>query len=107
MQELFRKLTNSIGTITAILAAILAFMTQVMGCTAVDGAITGTCTASWIPASYVAIASGVFGILSLIAKSFRPGGLAHSWFGTTAVVVAPTSPASGPGTVTPAEVKAP
>lgn len=102
MTELFGKLTNSIGTVTAILSVVLGFMTQVMGCTAVEGAVSGTCTASWIPASYVAIASGAFGVLSLLAKSLRPGGVLHSWFGSTAVVVPPGQ--SAPGTVTPAQV---
>ena len=103
MKEMFGKLTNSIGTVTAILAVILGFMTQVMGCSAVDGSIQATCTASWIPSSYVAAASAFFGALSLLAKSLRPGGMLHSWFGSTAVVTA----TPGTGTVTPAQVKSP
>ncbi len=104
MRDFLSKFTNIFGTITAALAVVLGFMTQVMGCTAVEGALTGTCTASWIPASWVAIASGAFGILSLIAKSARPGGFLHSLFGSTAVVVPADSSKSGAGTVTPAQV---
>ncbi len=107
MKDFFAKYTNLLGTVTAVLAVVLGFMTQVMGCAAVDGTMQATCTASWIPASWVAIVSGAFGVLSLLAKSARPGGFIHSWFGPTAVVVKPASSHAGAGTVSPAEVAKP
>ena len=48
------------------------------------------------------IASSVFGVLTLVLKSFRPGGILNSMFGVTAVVV-PDSQA-GAGTVTKSQV---
>lgn len=91
--------TNAFGTITAVLTAVSGFMVS-LGC--VPGAIdfAATCAIPWLPTSLTPIAAGVFGGLTFILKMARPGGFLHSMFGSTAVV----STASGPGTVTPAQV---
>jgi len=96
-------LTNAFGTITAILTTLTGFLVS-MGCTpgAVDFA--ATCTIPWLPPQYTAIAGGVFGFLTFILKLSRPGGILHSLFGGTAVVIPETNKNSGPGTVTPAQV---
>ena len=48
------------------------------------------------------MASAVFGLLTLLLKAFRPGGVFASLFGETVVVVPDTQ--SAPGVVTPAQV---
>lgn len=98
-----KSATNILGTITAILTILTGLMTQLLGCVT-DAAGTTICTSSVLPAKYMAIAAGVFGLLTMIAKATRPGGFLHSMFGRTAVVVPDTSSKSGPGTVTPAQV---
>lgn len=104
MKELFQKATNSIGTVTAILAVISGIMTQALKCTGVD--LTATCQAEWL-GPYAATAGMIFGAIALLSKSLRPGGWLRSWFGSTAVVVPPDSPKSTVGTVTPQQVAAP
>lgn len=97
------KFTNILGTITAILTILTGLMTQLLGC-ATDAAGVGVCTGSLLPAKYMAIATAVFGVLTMIAKLMRPGGALHSLFGETAVVV-PDAKAA-PGVVTKAQVAA-
>lgn len=98
------KIPNILGTITAILTILTGLMTQILGC-AVDAAGVTVCTGSVLPAKYMAVAAGVFGLLTMIAKATRPGGILHSMFGATAVVV-PEGKA-GVGTVTPSQVATP
>lgn len=95
--------TNLLGTITAILTIVTGLMTQLLGC-ATDAAGVTVCSASILPAKYMAIASAVFGILTVISKLVRPGGALHSLFGTTAVVVPEAK--NAPGVVTPSQVAA-
>jgi hypothetical protein len=97
-----KSATNILGTITAILTILTGLMTQILGC-AVDAAGATVCTGSVLPAKYMAIASAIFGLLTMVAKAARPGGWLHSFFGETAVVV----DKPGVGTVTPAQVKTP
>lgn len=97
-----KSATNILGTITAILTILTGLMTQILGCST-DAAGLTVCTGSVLPAKYMAIATGVFGLLTMIAKMLRPGGVLHSLFGETVVVV--NKP--GVGTVTPAQVKSP
>jgi len=96
------NLTNLFGTVTAILSILTGIMTQLLGC-ATDAAGVTVCTSTLLPAKYMMIASGVFGVLVVISKLLRPGGALHSLFGPTAVVV----DKPGVGTVTPAQVKTP
>ena len=93
--------TNAFGTITAILTTISAFMVS-MGC--VPGAVdfAATCNIPFLPPSLVAIAGGAFGLLTFIIKLARPGGILHSLFGGTAVIVPLAD--SGVGTVTQGQV---
>lgn len=102
---------NFISTLMFIASAVLAIMAQLLGCTGDDAAtavIEATkCTAPFLTpelANYAAIA---FSGIGLAVKAFRPGGMLAGLFGATAVVVPETSPKSGPGTVTPEQVKAP
>lgn len=96
-----KSLTNILGTITAILTILTGLMTQLLGC-AVDAVGVTLCTGDILPAKYMAIASAVFGVLTVIAKLTRPGGALHSLFGATAVVVPEAK--SSPGVVTPSQV---
>lgn len=100
------NLTNAFGTITAILTALTAFMASI-GCAPGATDFAATCSIAWLPPSWMPIAAGVFGVLTLFGKLVRPGGFLHSLFGGTAVVVPASSPKSGVGTVTPEQVKAP
>lgn len=93
------KWTNAIGTITAILAVVSAVMTQVLQCTGVD--LTAVCSAPWL-GQYAAIAGMIFGLVAIISKALRPGGILNSMFGSTAVVV-PDEKAQ-PGAVTKSQV---
>ena len=97
------KWTNLVSTITAVLTVITGIMSQLLHCTS-TGDLTATCSGDLLPAKYLVIASSVFGILTLILKSFRPGGILASLFGETAVVVPEAK--SAPGVVTPAQVAA-
>jgi len=106
MKEIFGKLTNSFGTITGILTAISAFMVSI-GCAPGATDFAATCAVPWLPPSWMPILAGVFGVLTLLGKAMRPGGWLHSLFGGTAVIVPATSANSGPGTVTPSQVKEP
>jgi len=99
----FTSLTNAFGTITAVLTAITGFLVSI-GCSAGAVDFAATCSIPWLPPQYTAIAGGVFGALTFALKLFRPGGILHSLFGGTAVVVPATNPNSGVGTVTPAQV---
>jgi TRAP-type C4-dicarboxylate transport system permease small subunit len=102
--------TNILGTITAILTTVAAFLTA-LGCAPGASDFVATCQIDFLPAewvAYIAIAAGgVFGALALVGKLTRPGPKLASLFGSTAVVVPETSPKSGPGTVTPEQVAAP
>lgn len=95
------KWTNLASTITAILTIITGIMSQLLHCTS-TGDLTATCSGDILPAKYLVIASSVFGILTLVLKALRPGGILNSMFGQTAVVVPETSAA--PGVVTPSQV---
>jgi hypothetical protein len=99
----FPNLTNAFGTVTGILTAISAFLVSI-GCAPGATDFAATCAVSWLPPAWMPILAGVFGVLTLIGKAVRPGGFLHSMFGGTAVIVPPGSPASGTGTVTPAQV---
>lgn len=94
-------ITNSMGTITAVLAMITSLLAS-LGCTpgAVDFA--ATCNIPWLPANYVVYAVGLTGLVAFASKLFRPGGFLHSLFGGTAVIVAPKD--NVVGTVTPSDV---
>jgi hypothetical protein len=96
-------LTNMFGTITAILTAISGLLVS-MGCAAGATDLTATCAIPWLPPSATAIVAMVFGIITFILKLARPGGVLHSLFGGTAVVVANPTPEQAVGTVTPAQV---
>jgi len=95
------KFTNLASTITAVLTVLTGIMSQLLHCTS-TGDLAATCTGDLIPAKYMVIASVVFGILTLILKALRPGGMLASLFGETAVVVPPAK--AGPGVVTPSQV---
>lgn len=95
------KWTNLASTITAILTVITGIMSQLLHCTS-TGDLAATCTGDLLPAAYMIYASTAFGVLTLILKSLRPGGILASMFGQTVVVV-PDAKAA-PGVVTPAQV---
>lgn len=97
------SLTNAFGTITAILTTISGILVS-MGCVPGAADFAATCSIPWLPPSMTAIAGAVFGGLTFILKLSRPGGILHSLFGGTAVIV----PAADTvvGTVTPAQVAA-
>lgn len=104
------NLTNLLGTLTAVLTTVAAFLTA-LGCAPGSSDFAATCTITFLPAdwvSYIALAAGgVFGALALLGKLTRPGPKLASLFGSTAVVVPASSPKSGPGTVTPQQVSSP
>lgn len=106
MKDLFQKITNALGSISAILAVVSGIMAEVLNCKGED-IITATCSASWLDPKYAAIAAAIFGGIALFSKAMRPGGLLRSIFGSTAVVVPEDSKHSVAGTVTPAQVAAP
>lgn len=95
------KFTNLASTITAVLTIITGIMSQLLSCVS-TGDLQAICTGDLLPAKYMVMASAVFGILTLLLKAFRPGGLFASLFGQTVVVV--PQGRSGPGVVTPAQV---
>lgn len=95
--------TNLLSTITAILTILTGLMTQLLGCVA-DAAGAVVCTSSLFPAKYMAMAAAVFGVLTVISKLFRPGGVLHSLFGQTAVIVPDAK--AGAGVVTSSQVAA-
>jgi TRAP-type C4-dicarboxylate transport system permease small subunit len=68
--------TNILGTITAILTTVAAFLTA-LGCAPGASDFVATCQIDFLPAewvAYIAIAAGgVFGALALIGKLTRPG----------------------------------
>lgn len=97
------KFTNLASTITAILTVITGIMSQLLHCSS-TGDLAATCSGDLLPAKYMIIASSVFGILTLVLKSLRPGGILASLFGETAVVVPDAK--SAPGVVTKAQVAA-
>jgi len=96
--------TNLFGTLTAILTVISTVAASVLKCEATSD-MAATCGASFLSPSMAAWAAAGFGILTLILKMLRPGGLLHSLFGQTAVVVADNK--SAPGVVTKEQVAAP
>lgn len=95
------KFTNLASTITAILTIVTGIMSQLLHCTS-TGDLAATCTGDLLPAAYMVYASAVFGLITLVLKALRPGGVLASLFGQTAVVV-PADKAK-PGVVTPAQV---
>lgn len=95
------KWTNALGTVTSVLTIITAIMSQLLHCTS-TGDLAATCTGDILPAAYMVYASAVFGVLTLILKAVRPGGMLASMFGQTAVVVPDGK--NAPGVVTPAQV---
>lgn len=97
------KWTNLASTITAVLTVITGIMSQLLHCTS-TGDMAATCTGDILPAKYMVLATSVFGILTLILKSLRPGGILASLFGETAVVVPDGK--NAPGVVTKAQVAA-
>ena len=97
----FPNLTNAFGTITGILTALSAFLVSI-GCAPGATDFAATCSVSWLPPTWMPILAGVFGAITLILKLSRPGGILHSLFGTTAVVVDNTQ--GKPGVVTKAQV---
>ena len=97
------KFTNIASTITAILTVLTGIMSQLLHCTS-TGDLAATCSGDILPAKYMILASTVFGILTLILKAFRPGGMLNSMFGETAVVVPDGK--NAPGVVTKAQVAA-
>lgn len=108
IREFARKNTNWVGTVSAVVAAVMAFMTKAAGCTITslpeDWFPTATCTVEWVPASWLPAIGTFFAVLAIIAKITREGGWFRSLFGSTAVVVSPSSPNSGVGTVSPSQV---
>jgi uncharacterized membrane protein YphA (DoxX/SURF4 family) len=102
----FPNLTNAFGTISAISGTITAALMK-LGCTPGATDFAATCTVPWLPAQYTAYVAILFGVLTVVGKAVRPGGLLHSLFGGTAVIVPETNPKSGPGTVTPEQVAQP
>lgn len=105
LQAFFRKYTNTFGTIAALMSSLTIWLAQ-QGCLS-TGDFAATCTIPWLPTSWMPYITGVFIVLTLAGKLFRPGGLLRSFFGGTAVVVSDTSSKSGTGTVTPEQVKTP
>ena len=100
----FTSLTNLASTVTAVLTAITGIMATLLHCSS-TGELAATCTGDLLPAKYMVFASSIFGVLTLILKSFRPGGLLHSLFGETAVVVPDSK--SAVGVATKSQVKNP
>lgn len=102
LKTFFQEYTNLFGTVAAIASAITVWLAE-QGCIS-QGDLAATCSIPWLPASLMPIISGIFIAALLIGKLLRPGGLLHSLFGSTAVVVESSSVKSGPGTVTPSQV---
>lgn len=96
--------TNLFGTVTAILTVLSTVAASVLKCEAVSDA-AAVCSASFLSPTVAAWAAAGFGILTLVLKMLRPGGILHSLFGQTAVVVAADK--SAPGVVTKEQVAAP
>ena len=105
IRNFFLKYTNLFGTIGSVLAALTVWLGQ-QGCLS-TGDFAATCTVPWLPVSWMPALTVVFIALTLIGKLTRPGGWLRSLVGGTAVVVPDTSPKSGAGTVTPAQVAQP
>ena len=99
-------LTNTLGTVTAVLAFLGGLMAS-LGCApgAVD--FSATCNIPWLPEQWLPYAAGLTGLIAFASKIIRPGGWLRSLFGGTAVIVPEDSPNSGPGTATPADVAKP
>lgn len=96
------NLTNLFGTITAALAFLYGLLEK-LGCTPGATDLAATCNIPWLPVAWVPWIAMAFGILTIVMKLTRPGGVLGSLFGSTAVV----SPTPGVGTVTPEQVKTP
>lgn len=96
--------TNLFGTVTAILTVLSTVAASVLKCEAVGDA-AAVCSASFLSPTVAAWAAAGFGILTLVLKMLRPGGILHSLFGQTAVVV--SADKSAPGVVTKEQVAAP
>jgi hypothetical protein len=95
------NLTNAMGTITGILTALSAFLVSI-GCAPGKVDFAATCSVPWLPPTWMPILAGIFGVITIALKLMRPGGVLHSMFGTTAVVVSDAK--SAPGVVTKAQV---
>lgn len=96
--------TNLLGTVTAVLTVVSTVMASVLKCEAV-GDMAASCQASFLSPQLAAWAAAGFGILTLILKMMRPGGILHSLFGQTAVIVPDDK--QGAGTVTKEQVSTP
>lgn len=103
-------LTNSSGTITAVLAMIISVLAS-LGCVPGVADFTATCNIPWLPEQYLPYAIGLTGLTVFLSKLFRPGGEAEGvvgflksilrkLFGSTAVVVKPADNAPGVATTT-------
>jgi hypothetical protein len=103
-KEIPMSKTNLITTLLFVASAVMAIMTQLLGCTT-DAAGASTCSASWLTPQLAVIATGVFSVLGLLSKMFRPGGALSGLFGSTAVVVPEDK--AGVGTVTKSQVMEP
>lgn len=101
IRDFFTRNSNLFGTIATLLSGLTIWLGQ-QGCLS-TGDLVATCNISWLPTSWMPYVAGLFIVLTLIGKLTRPGGLLHSLFGKTAVVV----DKPGVGTVTPAQVKTP
>ena len=105
IRAFFAQFSNLFGTLTTVTAGITIWLGE-QGCLS-TGDLTATCTISWLPVSWMPYITGAFIVLTVVGKLLRPGGFLRSIFGSTAVVVPDTSRKSGPGTVTPEQVKTP
>lgn len=105
IRAFFAQYSNLFGTIATLLSGLTIWLAK-EGCIS-TGDLVATCNIPWLPASWMPYVAGLFLVLTAVGKLTRPGGFLRSIFGSTAVVVPDTSSKSGPGTVTPEQVKAP
>lgn len=92
---------NKIRSILTFLAGAMPILTVAFGCT-VDALGTTDCSGTWVPAQYIFLLSGAFGILSVLIKAFGQGGTITENLAKPSVVV---TPEAKPGTVTEAQVE--
>jgi hypothetical protein len=105
IRDFFLKYTNLFGTVGTVFSAVTLWLAE-QGCLS-TGDFTAVCNITWLPVSWMPWVTGIFLVLTAVGKLTRPGGILRSIFGGTAVVVPASSPKSGVGTVTPAQVNAP
>lgn len=91
---------NTIRSILTGLAGILPILTVAFGCR-IDALGATDCSGTWVPAQYIFLLSGAFGILSFVIKAFGQGGTIAENVSARSVVV---TPEIKPGTVTEAQV---